>query len=137
MAQTATVELGRVEKRLSIWRKRHGGRGRRIPEELWRAAAEVSAVAGVNETARVLGVDRARLQRRLGAGLVGASGVAARTRTTVASPAFVEVDARGVFGRGKTVVRLTGRDGERLEIEVEDRAMDVAAVMRAFWERAR
>ena len=138
MAQTrATVELGRVEKKLSIWRERHGGRGRRIPSELWRAAAEVAAVAGVNETARVLGVDRARLQRRLGARPVGASDIAARTRTTVGSPAFVEVDARGVFGRGKTVVRLTSRDGEQLEIEVEGSAMDVAAVARALWERSR
>jgi hypothetical protein len=58
-------------------------------------------------------------------------------RTTVASPAFVEVDAQRVLSRGKTVVRLTSRDGEQLEIEVEGSAMDVAAVARAFWERAR
>ena len=135
--RTATVELVRVEKQLSRWRARHGGRGRAIPEELWRAAAEVAALAGVKETALVLGVDRARLQQRLGARPVGATGVAARTRTTHGSAAFVEVDARGVFGRGKTVVRLTSRDGEQLEIEVEGSAMDVAAVARALWERAR
>jgi hypothetical protein len=35
------------------------------------------------------------------------------------------------------VVRLTSRDGEQLEIEVEGGAVDVAAVARAFWERAR
>jgi hypothetical protein len=138
MAQTTvTVELCRVEKQLSRWRDRHGGRGRAIPEELWMAAADVAAIAGVNETARVLGVDRARLLRRVGARPSGAPGVAAKARTTVASSAFVEVDARGVFGRGKTVVRLTGRDREQLEIEVEGSAMDVAAVARAFWERSR
>lgn len=136
MAQTTgTVGLERVEKKLSNWRDRHGGRGRRIPEELWRAAAEVAAQAGVNETARVLGVDRERLLRRVGSRASVASGAAALARPAVASPAFVEVDARGVFVRGKTVVRLTSRDGEQLE--VEGSAMDVAAVARAFWERSR
>lgn len=138
MAQTTgLVGLERVEKKLSTWRGRHGGRGRRIPEELWRAAAEVAALAGVNETARVLGVDRERLLRRVGPRASGASGAAVLAQPAVASPAFVEVDARGVFGRGKTVVRLTSRDGEQLEIEVEGSAMDVAAVARAFWERSR
>ena len=138
MAQTAVmVELGRVEKQLMRWRERHGGRGGRLPEPLWMAAAEVAAIAGVNETARVLGVDRERLLRRLGAQPNGASGVAAKAGTTVTSSAFVEVDAQRVFGRGKTVVRLSRRDGKLLELEVEGSAMDVAAVARALWERAR
>jgi hypothetical protein len=137
MAQTtATVELGRVEKKLSSWRERHGGRGRAIPEALWIAAAEVAAVAGVSETARVLGVDRERLQRRAGARPSGVTGAVVPTRPA-AVPAFVEVDARGVFCRGKTVVRLSRRDGEQLEIEVEGSSMDVAALARALWERAR
>jgi hypothetical protein len=42
-----------------------------------------------------------------------------------------------VFAHGKTVVRLSRRDGEQLEIEVEGSAMDAAAVARALWERAR
>jgi hypothetical protein len=55
----------------------------------------------------------------------------------LASAAFVEVDTRGVFARGQTVVRLRSRDGEQLEIAVEGGALDVAAVARAFWERSR
>src|SRR5688572_2401297 len=62
---TATVELGRIGRKLSSWRERHGGRGRALPEKLWAEAAEVAAVAGVNEAARVLGVDRERLARRM------------------------------------------------------------------------
>lgn len=134
---TATVQLGAVERKVSSWRKRHGGRGRRIPEELWSAAADVAAVAGVKETARVLGVDRERLMRRVVARPSNSWDRPAPAQPVVSSPAFVEVDARGVFSRGKTVVRLTGRDGEQVEIEVEGSAMDVAAVARAFWERAR
>jgi hypothetical protein len=138
MAQTTvTVELGRVEKMLSSWRERCGGRGRPIPEELWRAAAEVATVAGVKQTARVLGVDRERLLRRVGSRVSGASGAAVLAGPAVASAAFVEVDARGELSRGKTVVRLSRRDGEQLEIEVEGCALDVAAALREFWERAR
>jgi hypothetical protein len=134
---TAAVELGRVRRKLSSWRERHGGRGRPIPEELWRAAVDVASIAGVSETARVLGVDRERLVRRVGERPSEAPGAAVPTRTTVASPAFVELDAQSVLSRGKTVVRLTSREREQLEIEVEGSAMDVAAVARAFWERAR
>jgi hypothetical protein len=134
---TAAAQLGRVQKKLSSWRERHGGRGRPIPEELWRAVVDVAAIAGVSETARVLGVDRERLVRRVGARPSGASGSTVQTRTTTSSTAFVEVDAHRMFARGKTVVRLTSREGERLEIEVEGGAMDVVAVAHALWERAR
>jgi len=135
---TATVGLGRVERKLCSWRERYGGRGRPIPQELWAEAAEVAAVAGVNETARVLGVDRERLARRVAELSSGASSVVALpARRAAASAAFVEVDAQRVLSRGKTVVRLTSRDGEQLEIEVDGGTMDVAAVARAFWERAR
>jgi hypothetical protein len=136
-----TVELGRVEKKLSKWRQRHGGRGRPIPQDLWAAAAEVAAVAGVQVTARVLGIDRERLARRVQVVQKRSSGgysvVALPARGALANTGFVEVDAQRVFARGKTVVRLTSPDGEHLAIEVEGGALDVVAVARAFWERAR
>jgi len=100
-----TVELGRVEKKLSRWRQRHGGRGRPIPRELWAAAAEVAAVAGVKVTARVLGIDRERLARRVRESSSGACAVVAQpapTRVAAASPAFVEVDAQRVLSCGKS-----------------------------------
>lgn len=138
---TTTVELGRVERQLSSWRERHGGRGRPIPQELWAAAAEVAAVAGVKETARVLGIDRERLARRVGersGGVLSAVALPRRpARRPAASAAFVEVDAQRVFARGRTVIRLTRPGGEQLEIEVEGGTLDVAAVARGLWERAR
>jgi hypothetical protein len=135
--RTTTAELGRVEKKLSSWREQHGGRGRAIPEELWAEAAGVASVAGVAETARVLCVDRERLARRVSERASGASAlIALPSRRAPVSAAFVEVDAHRVFTRGKTLVRLTSRDGEQLELEVEGNAMEVAAVARALWRRA-
>ncbi len=124
--------LSKVHKQLSSWRECHGGRGRPIPEELWTAVVEVASVEGVNTTARTLGVDRARLARRL-AGPVTA--VAARPGW-LTTTAFVEVDPGRVFARGQTTVRLTSREGEQLELTVEGE-LDVVAVARAFWERSR
>ena len=133
---TTPGQLGKIQRKLSSWREQHGGRGRPIPDELWVAVAEVAAVEGVGTTARALGVDRERLARRVEER--SATLLAAPSRqTALASAGFVEVDAGSVFARGRTVVRLTSRDGEQLEISVEGGAVDVAAVARAFWERSR
>ena len=133
-----TARLSEVERRLTKWRRLHGGRGRPIPEELWAAAAGVAAVAGVKQTARALGVDRERLARRVVARSSGnVSVVVPAGGCGALSPAFVEVDAQRVFGRGKAVVRLRSRDGEQLEVEVEGGGVEAAAVARALWERSR
>ncbi len=134
--ETRRGHLGAVQRKLSRWREQHGGRGHPIPAELWTLAVEVAAIKGVNTTARALGVDRARLARRVERSVgapVAQTGPAAEVGTT----AFVEVDTHSVFARGQTVVRLTRRDGEQLEIAVEGGVVDVAAVARAFWERSR
>lgn len=131
-----TGQLGKVQRKLSSWREQHGGRGVPIPNELWSAAAEVAAIEGVTTTARALGVDRERLARRVEEH--SATSLAGRSaQTTLTGTAFVEIDTRSVFARGQTVVRLTSRDGEQLEIAVEGGAVDVAGVARAFWERSR
>jgi len=129
--------LGRVQKELTRWRERHGGRGRAIPQELWAAAVEAALVDGVHVTARALGLDRDRLSGRVAA-RSGAGGVEVPARPqTPASTTFVEVDAQQVFSRGRVLVRLTGRDGEQVEVTLEGAVAEVAALARAFWERSR
>jgi len=132
--QTQLVRLG---ERLSRWREQHGGRGQPIPEELWVAAVQVAEAEGVQATARALRMDRARLAQRVERSQ--ARTVAVPERTALASTAFVEVDARSVLARGQVVVRLTGRDGERLEIELAGglSAVDLTAMAHAFWSQSR
>jgi hypothetical protein len=107
------------------------------------AASEVAAVAGVEVTARTLGVDRERLARRVaGDASARQTEVAARStpgaRARQSQPAFVEVDARQVFAQRKAVIRLVGgAEGAQLTLEVEASAMDVVAMARALWEQAR
>ncbi len=130
----ATSGLVKVQRELSSWRERHGGRGRSIPAGLWTAAAEVAAVQGVNETASALGVSRARLARRL---QERSTAPLAASPPSAMATAFVEVDARQVFAPGRTVVRLRRASGEQVEIEIEGGSVDVPALARSLWESAR
>ena len=124
------VQLDQTRIRLAQWRAQHGGRGIPVPEALWAEAIEVARVEGVEATARGLRLDRSRLAARMTRSSAAASGEVA-TR-------FVEIDARplGMPPRLVTVIRLEGRDGERLEVEFAAGAMvDVAALVDAFWRR--
>lgn len=132
---TRQGQLGRVQKRLRHWRSQHGGRGRKLPEELWAAAVDVAVVEGLDVTARALEVDRDRLRERVARW--GGGGAAFAELPAGLSPAFVEVDAQRVFTRGQMVVRLSGRDGKQLEITLEGGAAEVASLVQTFWEGSR
>jgi hypothetical protein len=99
----------------------------------------------VDVTARVLGVSRADLERRLGAAsaagavTVAAAGpaVAPRAGGDAIGRGFVEIDTRVLGGSQRVIVQLEGRDGERLRVELGDAAaLDVVALARAFLGRA-
>ena len=126
------MRLGEVRRSLERWRREHGGRGRPIPTDLWNAAAAVARIVGVAETARALRLDRMRLASRVECG-----GQQVEDRTATVGP-FVEIAAGGICAPPQTVVRMEGRDGERLEITLSaTSAVDVAALARAFWTRSR
>lgn len=121
--------LDRARRSIDGWRREHGGRGRLIPGDLWDEAVAIARVEGVDRTARALRLDRERLASRMDR--------AAESSLPAEATAveFVEIDARGVCARGQSVVRVVGRDGERLEITAS--AVDVLDVVRAFWARPR
>jgi hypothetical protein len=124
--------LERTRDRLARWRKQNGGPGIPLPEELWAAAVDVARVEGVEATARVLRVDRLRLAARMGRDQAADE--------IEASGEFVELDA-GQLRVGlspRAVVRLVGRDGERLEVELGGgAALDLVELADAFWRRRR
>lgn len=134
MARQSKERLTEVRERLFRWRELHGGRGRPIPEELWASAAAVAAVEGVSATARVLGVDQARLERRVGSHASMTVATQSVARTAPPQATFVELPALQSPLGAQLVVRLTARDGEQMEILG---GVDVLAVVREFWSRAR
>lgn len=126
--------LAQTRDRLARWRAEHGGPGIRVPEAMWAEVVEVARVKGVEATARALRLDRSRLAARMTAAGVVAGGEA---RADVEG-GFVEIDAGRLGLSPRTVIRLEGRDGERLEVELgAGAAIDLAALAEAFWGRRR
>lgn len=122
-----TTPRQRLAQRLKAWRESRP-RGKRIPEELWQAAANLARVEGLNLTARALRLDYYDLQRRLGC--------TPRARQPKAAPAtFMELpppDRAARLEEGGTV-ELLKPSGARLRIHLPDtRAQDLLPVVRAF-----
>lgn len=120
----------KARQHLDYWRREHGGRGVRIPGELWDEAVGVARTDGLWKTAKALGLDHGRLKAR-------ASVVKGRERTSdpVPEATFVEVGF-GPLGSTRTVMEFVGRDGERMRIDVTGSSpVDVVGLSRAFWGR--
>jgi hypothetical protein len=101
-----------------------------VPEELWAEVVKAARVEGAGTTARVLRLDRARLEARMA--------MDRGAEVAEASSGFVELDAGQLGLAARTVVRFHGRDGERLEVEIgTGAAIDLAALAEAFWRRGR
>lgn len=122
--------LAGTRQELEVWRKKHGGRGRRIPEELWSRAARVARTEGVYETARALRLDYERLKGR-----IGVSGSTDGQDGRPAPSTFVELPM-GLLGGGGTIVELVGRGGEQMRIHLaRASAADLVRLAEAFWSQ--
>ncbi len=97
---------------LERWRRRHGGPGRRIPEDLWDLAVEVAEVEGVPATARALRLDVARLEERMMVAQAEGSHNGEHSRLK-----FVKLEAAEVGAVGRSAVDVVSAAGNRLHID--------------------
>ena len=120
----------KARQHLDCWRREHGGRGVRIPGDLWDEAVGVARTDGLFRTAKALRLEHGRLKAR--ASLVeGRQG----TCDPVPEATFVEVGF-GPPDSTRTVMEFVGRDGERMRIDVTGPSpVDVVGLSRAFWGR--
>ena len=127
MREKVSRELVAVRQRVERWRRKDGGRGSRIPEELWKEAASAARVHGAYATARALRLNYDRLKSRAAAGR-------ARSRGNATS-AFVELRMEPAGAAG-AVVELVGRGGEQMRIHLSGaRTTDLVGLAQAFWSR--
>jgi hypothetical protein len=82
----------------------------------------------VAATARLLRLDRARLEERV-TRLEGWQRVGGRV-----SSQFVEVALPALSGSGRTLVRLVSREGDEVCVDLPG-VVDVQGLLRAFWGR--
>lgn len=153
MGRKATQGLTELRRRVASWRRKGGGgRGNRIPDELWDDAVGVARVEGLHATSKALRFNYERLRDRVeGAGAGQRAGcetkigvVRATERTEVsgieasagksADSRFVTVQMGELGGGGRTVLDLTGRHGDRMRLELPG-GVDVVGLVERFWSR--
>jgi len=131
-----SARLAQLCERVEQWRSSRESPKSRVPEVLWSEVVEVARVDGVWTTSKALRFNYADLQRRLAsAPRVRARGASIEPR---AISEFVEIRASAIAARGtdtKVIVELFGARDDRMRIEADPRALDVAALVRAFWSR--
>ena len=120
-------ELFKLARGLERWRT-SARRGRRIPEDLWEAAAGLARAYGVSRISAVLKLSYYDLQRR-------AQGVGAVNTQTQARPTFIELPApKGSTGlSSQATIEVVHAYGARLMLRLpEAKPEDLLAVLRTF-----
>ena len=124
---TPPPELFKLARGLERWRA-SARRGRRIPEDLWEAAARLARTYGVSRISAVLKLSYYDLQRR-------AQGERALSTPTQAPPTFIELRApKGSTGlSSQATIEVVHACGARLMLRLpEARPEDLLAVLRTF-----
>jgi hypothetical protein len=126
-SRTDPAQLQLLAQRLKAWRATRTP-GQRIPDELWRAAAELAHVHGLSRTASALRLSYYDLQRRL-------SGVRGQCRRRIPAPTFVElapVASPACPGEGSTI-ELVRASGARLTLRLPNASpRDLLPVVQLF-----
>ena len=126
---TERQSLEEVQKQFENWRSQRG-RGGRIPQRLWRAAARLSDRHSAGKIATALALDHGRLKQRI-------SSLDAES----AHPAGVGIEFLSVGALARVaadVLELEDRTGRRLKVHLvgaeSGRLIEVA---KALWEQVR
>jgi hypothetical protein len=116
--------LAGVQRNIAQWRQRHRPRAR-IPEQLWREAADLARAHGVNRTARALRLDYYSLKKRTAA----AAGPGKRI------PGFVEILPGGMPAGSECMIEVEDPGGAKLRIRLQGGGLpDVATLVRVLRE---
>jgi len=148
MAQRTSAELKEAVKRVAEWRDRgEGGRGSRIPDELWQDAVQAARTVGVWTTAKALRFNYEALKSRYSQAakraafrIASKAGPIARRikpadvapRRGDAEASFIALPVGQVGACGRAVIDLVGRHGDRMRLDVAG-GVDVVGLVRTFW----
>lgn len=116
--------LSRAQQKIERWRQQHRPRAR-LPDELWREAAKLGCVYGINRTARALRLDYYALKKHAAAAEVGER-----------AAEFVEVlPAASPGARPECLIEIEEAGGDKMRIRLQGGNLpDVAELTRAFRE---
>jgi hypothetical protein len=116
-------QLLRLKQRFAQWRKARVP-GQRIPEPLWNSAAKLASAHGLNQTAKVLGLDYYSLKRR----------VAKDAGNSTSPAAFVELSPASMAIAKECIIEMEDGMGASLRMHFKGTEMpDVLALGHRFW----
>ena len=128
-----STQLIGLKERVAQWRDQRGGRGGRIPGDLWDAAIAVARREGVLATAEAIGFNKGRLADRLARVAVGDEVERGDGAEGKGEVGFVELEV--ARPGGAVVVDVLGRHGERMRVEGMSGA-DVCVLIDRLWRLA-
>jgi hypothetical protein len=119
-------QLAQAKQGFDRWR-RSRGRSRRIPDGLWRMAAEAASIHGVRATARELRLNATRLKAQLRS--------LGHDRASEKTPDFVEFPWLGATPVSECILEAEDRDGSKLHIHLKGEAIAQAvSLSRTLWK---
>jgi hypothetical protein len=127
---TSRRDLHELAKRLTEWRRTHAV-GARIPDWLWKWAAEMAGLHGVSRTATALKLNYSNLKRR-----VAEKTAAAPLPEWMPPDGFVELQPGPCAMPCQFKIEFEKPCGSRLRMELRGSMPDLAALARDFWESA-
>jgi hypothetical protein len=120
-------ELEQLRRRFEEFRNAQTSRGR-LPEPLWKEAAELAGRYGLNPTARALRLDYNGLKKRM-----EVPNLPKRHRKETAAPAFVELVGPAPSGVTSCSVEIESGQGAKLRLDLKGVATtELAGLIRAF-----
>jgi signal recognition particle subunit SEC65 len=121
------TDLEELKNRFADWRRQRK-RGARVPKELWESAVGFSSTHSVSEISRTLGIDYARLKRRVET----ARNTPEKGKCLPAT--FVEVGAAELTPNADCVVEFENAKGIKVRMCFrKGRDLDFATLSKAFW----
>lgn len=127
-------DLEELRRRFEEFRNQHESRTR-LPEELWRAAAEIADRRGMNVVCRRLRLDANSLKKWMGRGVIGPGRKYTRRKRPAIAPAaaFVEL-LRPASGVAEScIIEVESQRGGKLHLELKGIATsEIAQLIHRF-----
>jgi hypothetical protein len=113
-------DVEELRKRFEEFRSQHQTRTR-LPEELWRAAAEIAERRGMNLVCRHLRLDANSLKKWMGKGVSGSGPKHARKKRSPRTPpaAFVELITPAPRVAASCIIEVESQRGGKLRLELK------------------
>ncbi len=134
VTQSSFDDVEELRKRFEDFRSQHQTRTR-LPEELWRAAAEVAERRGMNLICRCLRLDANSLKKWMGKGVSGPRRKYARRKRSAMTPpaAFIELLTPASSVAASCIVEVESQRGGKLRLELKGIATsEIAQLIHSF-----